>query len=98
MKLNRLVDDNAGKYEVAQPVNFAVLACQAILQAQFITDTKSIHKLFDKGKVLTLCCFGRLGLINGNHLKEFLLGMLGYTWCVLENHNMISVQILKFLF
>ena len=35
MKLNHLVDDATEKFEVAQAVNFADLAKQAQLQAQF---------------------------------------------------------------
>ena len=35
MKFNQLVDDAAEQFEVAQSVNFADLAKQAQLQAQF---------------------------------------------------------------
>ena len=44
MKFNQLVDDSAENFEVAQAVNFADLAKQAQLQAQF-SQLKSEYKV-----------------------------------------------------
>ena len=59
-KFNQLVDDEADKFEVAQAVNFADLAKQAELQAQFsqlcAEHNDYFNKLFINGKEFTLRC------------------------------------------
>ena len=58
MKFNQLVDDAAEQFEVAQSVNFADLAKQAQLQAQFyqLQSQYNIYfnKLFINGNQFTL--------------------------------------------
>ena len=82
MKFNQLVDDAAEQFEVAQAVNFAAPAKQAHLQAQF-SQLRSeysnyFHKLFTNGKEFTLRRLKCRDLINGNYLKESLIGIFGY--------------------
>ena len=88
MKFNQLVDDVAEKFEVARAVNFADLAKQAQLQAQFSqlrTEFNDyFNKLFINGKELILRRVDWRDLINGNYLKEFLIGVFGYPWYVLK--------------
>ena len=48
MKFNQLVDDAAEKFEVAQAVNFADLAKQAQLQAQFSQQQSQYPNFFKK--------------------------------------------------
>ena len=88
MKFNQLVDDTAEKFEVTQAVNFADLARPAKLQKQF-SQLKNqynncFNKLFINGKQFTLLCLDWSVLINGNYLKESLIGIFGYPWYVLE--------------
>ena len=81
MKFNQLVDDAAEKFEVARAVNFADLAKQAQLQAQFSqlrTEYNDyFEKLFINGKEFTLLRLDWRDLINCNYLKEFLTGIFG---------------------
>ena len=88
MKFNQLVDDAAEKFEVARAVNFADIAKQAQLQAQF-SQLRSeyndyFNKLFINGKEFTLRRYHFLDLVNGNYLKESLIGILGYPLYVLK--------------
>ena len=53
MKFNQLVDDAADKFEVAQAVNFADLAKQAQLQAQFSQLQSEFKIYFTKNSLLT---------------------------------------------
>ena len=91
MKFNQLVDDAAEKFEVAQAVNFADFAKQAQLQAQFSqlrTDYNYyFNKLFINGKEFTLRRLDWRDLINGNYLKESLIGVFGYPWYVLKKNS-----------
>ena len=48
MKFNQLVDDAAEKFEVAQAVNFAYLANEAQLQAQFSQLQGRYNNYFNK--------------------------------------------------
>ena len=86
MKFNPLVDDAAEKFEVARAVNFADLAKQAQLQEQFSqlrTEYNDyFNQLFINGKEFTLCRLDLRDLINGNYLKESLIGIFGYPWYV----------------
>ena len=88
MKINQLVDDAAEKFDVARAVNFADLAKQAHLQAQFSqirTEYKNyFNKLFTNGKEFTLSRLDWRDLINGNYLKKSLIGIFGYPWYVLK--------------
>ena len=88
MKFNQLVDDAAENFEVARPVNFADLAKQAQLQADFSqlrTEYNDyFNKLFFNGKEFNLRRLDWLDLINGNYLKESLIGIFGYPWYVLK--------------
>ena len=88
MKFNQLVDDRAVKFEVALAVNFADLAKQAQLQAQFsqirIEYNDYFNKLSINGKEFTLRRRDWRVLSNGNYLKESLIGIFGYPWYVLK--------------
>ena len=88
MKFNQLVDDVAEKFEVARGVDFADLARQARLQAQFsqlrTQYNNYFNKLFNNGKEFTLRRLNWRDLINGNYLKESLIGIFGYPWYVLK--------------
>ena len=88
MKFNQLVNDAAEKFEIALAVSFADLAKQAQLQAQFSqlrTERNDyFNKLFINGKEFTLRRLDCRDLINGNYLKESLIGILGYPWYVLK--------------
>ena len=88
MKFNQLVDDAAEKFEVARAVNFADLAKQAQLQAEFlqfrIEYNDYFNKLFINGKEFALRRLDWRDLINGNFLKESLIGIFGYPWYVLK--------------
>ena len=59
MKFNQLLDDTTNKIESAQAVNFADLAKQAQMQAQFSqlqSEYRNYSKgIFIKGKESTLC-------------------------------------------
>ena len=74
IKCNQLVDDAAQKFEVAQAVNFADLARQAQLKAQFSQLQREYNNYFNKhfinGKELTLRRLDWRDLINSNYLKE----------------------------
>ena len=82
MKFNQLLDDAAEKFEVAKAVNFADLAKQAKLQAQFSQLQNKLKKYFNKlfinGKELPLHRLHWRDLINGNYLKESAIGIFGY--------------------
>ena len=82
MKFNQLVNDAADKIEVARALNFADLAKQAQLQAQssqLRTELKDyFNKLFINGKEFNLRRPDWRDLINGNYLKEYLIGIFGY--------------------
>ena len=71
MKFNQLVDGAAEKFEVARAVNFADLAKQSQLQAQFSklrTEYNAyFNKLFIDGNKFTLCRLDWRDLINGNY-------------------------------
>ena len=88
MRFNQLVDDAAEKFEVARAVNFADLAKQAQLEAQFSrlrTEYNDyFNKLFINGKELTLRRLDWQDIINGSYLKESLFGIFGYPWYVLK--------------
>ena len=88
MKFNQLVDNAAEKFEVAQAVNFADLAKQAQVQAQFSQlqseNNSYFYKLFIKGKEFFLHRLDRFDLINGYFLKESFIGIFGYPWYVLK--------------
>ena len=88
MKFNQLVDDAAENLEVALAVNFADLAKQAQLKAQFSqlrTEYNDyFNKLFINGKEFTLPRIDWRDLINGNYLKESLIGIFGYPWYVIK--------------
>ena len=84
MKFNQLVDDAAGKFEVAPAVNFADLSKQAQF-SQLRTDYNDyLKKLFINGKEFTLRRLHWRDLINGNYLKESLIGIFGYPWYVIK--------------
>ena len=74
MKFNQLVNDAAEKFEVIQAVNFADLAKQAQIQAQFSQLQSEYNKYFNKffinGKEFTLRRLEWSYLINGNYLKN----------------------------
>ena len=76
------------KFEVAQAVNFADLAKQAQLQAQFSQIhseySKYFNKLFINGKEFTLRRLDWRDLINDNYLKESLIEIFEYPWYVLK--------------
>ena len=82
MKFNQLVDDAAEKFEEARAVNFADLAKQEQLQAQFSqlrTEYNDyFNKLFINGKEFILRRVDWRDLIIGNYLKESLIGIFGY--------------------
>ena len=88
MKFKQLVDDAAEKFEVARAVYFADLAKQAKLQAHFsqlCTDYNDyINKIFFNDKQFTLRRLDWRDLINGNYLKESLIGIFGHPWYVLN--------------
>ena len=88
MKFNQLVDDAAEKFEVAQAVTFPDLAKQAHLQSQFSQLQTEYNNYFNKllfnGKEFTLRRLDWRDLINGNYLKESLIGIFGYPWYVLK--------------
>ena len=88
MKFNQLVDDAAEKLEVAQAFNFADLAKQAHLQSQFsklqTENNNYFNKFFINGKKFILRRLDWGDLINGNYLKESLIGIFGYPWYVLK--------------
>ena len=80
MEFNQLVDNAAEKFEVAQALKFADLAKQTQLQAQFSQLQSEyinyFNKLFINGKEFTLHRLDWRDLINGNYLKESLIGIL----------------------
>ena len=84
MKFNQLVDDAAKKFEVARAVNFADLAKQAQFSKLRTEYNDCFNKLFIKGKEFTLCQLDWRDLMNGNYLKESLIGIFGYPWYVLN--------------
>ena len=88
MKFNQLVDDAVEKFEVARAVNFADLAKQAHLEAQFSQPQSEnkiyFNKPFINGKEFTPRRLEWHDLINGNHLKKSLIGTFGYPWYVLK--------------
>ena len=92
-KFNQLVDDAAIKFVVARAINFADLAKQAQLQAQFSqsrTDHNDyLNKIFISGKEFTLRRLDWRDFINGNYLKESLIGVFGYPWYVLKETAII---------
>ena len=93
MKFNQLVDDAAEKFEVAQAGNFSDHAKQAQLQAQ-LSQLQSeyinyFNKLFISGKRFTLRRLDWRDLINGNYLKESLIGIFEYPWSVLKEMAII---------
>ena len=53
MKFNQLVDDAADKFEVAQAVNFADLAKQAQIKAQFLQLQSEFNIYLTKNLLLT---------------------------------------------
>ena len=93
MKLNQLIDDAGVKFEVAQAVNFADLAKQAQLHAQFSQLQSEynnyFNKLFFNGKEFTLRRLDWRDLINSNYLKESLVGTVGYPWYVLKEKAIV---------
>ena len=104
MRFNQLVDDVAEKFEVACAVNFADLAKQAQLQAQFSrlrTEYNDyFHKLFINGKDFTLRRLDWQDLINGSYLKESLIGIFGYPWYVIKEIAIIweVFNLFRFIF
>ena len=88
MKFNHSVADAAEKLEVARAVNFSDLAKQAQLQTQFSKLRTEYNDYFSKlcmnGKEFTLRRFDWRDLVNGNYLKESLIGIFGYPWYVLK--------------
>ena len=104
MRFNQLVDDAAEKFEVARAVNFADLAKQAQLQAQFsrlrIKYTDYFKKLFINGKEFTLRRLDWQDLINGSYLKESLIGIFRYPWYLLKEIAIIWTvfNLLQFIF
>ena len=104
MRFNQLVDDAAEKFEVASAVNFANLAEQAQLQAQFSSLRTEYHdyfnKLFINGKEFTLRRLDWQDLINGSYLKDSLIGIFGYPWCVIKEIAIIWTvfNLLQFIF
>ena len=104
MKINQSVDDAAEKFEVARAANFADLAKQAQLQAQFSqlrTEYNDyINKLFINGKEYTLRRLDWRDLINGNYLKESLIGIFRYPRYVLKEIAIIwtNFNFLQFIF
>ena len=88
MKFNQLVGDADEKFEVARAVSFAGLAKQAQLQAQFSqlrTEYNDyFNKLFINGKEFTLRRLDWREMVNGNYLKESLIGIFEYPWYVLK--------------
>ena len=87
MKFNQLVDDAAEKHEVAQAKNLAQIK-QTQLKAQFSQlrseYSKYFNQLFINGKKFILRRLEWRDLINGNYLKESLIGIFGYSWYVLK--------------
>ena len=81
MKYNQLADGAVEKFEVAESVNFADLAKQAQIQAQFSQPQSEYHnyfnKLFFNGKDIILRRLDWRDLINGTYIKECLIGMFG---------------------
>ena len=100
MRFNQLVDDEAEKFAV----NFADLAKQAQLQAQFSRLRTVYHdyvnKLFVNGKEFTIRRLDWQDLINGSYLKESLIGIFGYPWYVLKEIAIIWTvfNLLQFIF
>ena len=88
MRFNQLVDASAEKFELARAVNFADLAKQAQLQAQFsrlrTEYNDCFNKLFINGKEFTLRRLDWQDLINGSYLKESLIGTFGYPWYLIK--------------
>ena len=88
MKINQLVNDAAENLEVAQAANFADLAKQAQLKAQFSQLQSEYNNYFNKlyinGKEFTLRLLKWCDLFNGNCLKDTLIGIFGYPWYVLK--------------
>ena len=89
MKFNQLVDDAAEKFEVAQAVNI----CRSRKNkhsykhkfSQLRTEYNNyFNKLFINGKDYTLRQLDWHDLINGNCLKESVIGIFGYPWYVLK--------------
>ena len=102
MNFNQLVDHAAEKFDVARAVNFADLAKQAQLQAQFSqlrTEYNDyFNKLFINGKECTLRRLDWGDLINGNYLKESFIGIFGYPWYVLKEITIIWTVFLQRFF
>ena len=100
MKFNQLVDDAAEKFEVVRAVNFADLTKRAQLQAQFPQlRTEYIdyfNKRFFNGEKFNLHRLGWRDLINGNHLKEPLIGIFGYP-CYVFKEIAILCTVFNFL-
>ena len=86
MKFNQLVGYSAEKFEVARAVIFADLVKQ--LPAQFSQLRTEYNDYFDKlfiyGKEFTFRQLDWRDLINGNYLKESLIGIFGYSWYVIK--------------
>ena len=86
MKFNQLVGHSAEKFEVARAVIFADLVKQ--LPAQFSQLRTEYNDYFDKlfiyGKEFTFRQLDWRDLINGNYLKESLIGIFGYPWYVIK--------------
>ena len=86
--ISQLFDDVAEKFEVAQAINFADLAKQEQLQAQFSQLQSEynnyFYKFFINGKEFTPHRLDWRDLINNNYLKEFLIGIFRYPWYVLK--------------
>ena len=82
MKFNQLVGNAAETIAVAQAINIADLAKQAQLQARFsqlkcqYNNSSTNHLLIYFNKYL----LDWRDLINGNYLKESLIGIFGYPW------------------
>ena len=93
MKFNQLIDDAADKFEVAQAVDSTNLAKKAQSKAQFLQLQSEynnyFNKLFISGKKITLRRLDWRDLINGNFLKESLIGIFGYPWYVLKKITII---------
>ena len=84
MKVNQLVDDAAEKFDVARAVNFTDLAKQAQFSQLRTEYNDNFNKLFINGKEFTLRRLDWRDIINGNYLKESLMGIFGYPWYVLK--------------
>ena len=88
LTFKQLVDEAAGNFEEAQAVNFADLAKQAQLKAQFSKLQSECNNyfniLFFNGKEFTIRHINWHDLISGNYLKGSVIGIFGYTWYVLK--------------